>query len=191
MLGGCGLVAILLHQLSKKNLNGSYLTGYTFYSLNGQTTPINNGQNTGYVSKLETNVVAGGFDNVTSTSVTQSSFQTGFTGEVLSNVLPDDKIFLRLSMNISKLINLQSVSFGTKDQPASIQIPNTEDSKVIQNIILKSGQTAVITGFTTTDTKDEKASLADKKFWWLGGSQDTSDEKETIVIIVSAYNVNG
>ena len=187
MWAGSNIVASAI----QKNLDGSYVTGYTFYSLNGQSTPINNGQQVGYVSKLVTNIVAGGLSNTTSQSITQSALQTGFTGDVLSNVLPDDKIFLRLSIDVSKLINLQSVQYGTKEKPASIQIPNTEDSKVIQNIILKSGQTAVITGFTTTDSKDDTASLADKKFWWFGGNQDTNSDKETMVIIVSAYNVNG
>lgn len=188
--GGMWAGSNIIASSIQNNLDGVYVTGYTFYSLNGQSTPINNGQQVGYVSKLESNIT-GGLNSITSQSITQSVLQTGFTGDVLSNVLPDDKISLRLSMDISKLIDLKSVQYGTKKQPASIQIPNTEDSKVIQNIILKSGQTAVITGFTTTDSKDNTASVADKKFWWLGGNQDTNSAKETMVIIVSAYNVNG
>ena len=185
MWAGSNIVASAL----QSDLGASYLTGYNFYSLNGQTTPLNNGQRDGYVSKLDTVVVGGGLTNSTKSSVEQAVIQTGFTGNVLSNVIEDNKIFLRLSMNMSKLIKFEKIDYGTKDQPSIIQIPHTEDSKIIQNIILKSGQTAVITGFTTDDNKVGTSSIGDKKWWWFGGNQGTKSNKETIVIIVSAYSM--
>jgi type IVB pilus formation R64 PilN family outer membrane protein len=185
MWAGSNIVASAL----QSDLGASYLTGYNFYSLNGQTTPLSNGKRDGYVSKLETVVVGGGLTNSSKSSVEQATIQTGFTGNVLSNVVGDNKIFLRLSMNMSKLIKFEKVDYGTQDQPSIIQIPHTEDSKIIQNIILKSGQTAVITGFTTDDNQVGTSSICDKKWWWLGGNQGTKATKETIVIIVSAYSI--
>jgi type II secretory pathway component GspD/PulD (secretin) len=185
MWAGSNIVASAL----QSDLGASYLTGYNFYSLNGQTTPLSNGKRDGYVSKLETVVVGGGLTNSSKSSVEQATIQTGFTGNVLSNVVGDNKIFLRLSMNMSKLIRFEKVDYGTQEQPSIIQIPHTEDSKIIQNIILKSGQTAVITGFTTDDNKVGTSSVGDKKWWWLGGNQGTKATKETIVIIVSAYSI--
>jgi hypothetical protein len=55
--------------------------------------------------------------------------------------------------------------------------------------MLKSGQTAVITGFSKDSNRLGTASLADKKWWWLGGNQGTDASKETLVVIVSAYNI--
>ena len=99
-------------------------------------------------------------DNV-QTSVQQSTINTGFTGSVLTNVI-GNKIFLRLSINMSKLLEMEKIEYGDKDNPSAIQLPHTENNKIIQNIMLKNGQTAVITGFSNDENKLGTASLGDK-----------------------------
>ena len=187
MWAGSNIVASAL----QKYLDATYVQGFNFYSLNGQSTPINNGKSDAYVKDLAvTTLGASGVvsANNVQTSVTQSTVNTGFTGSVLSNVV-DNKIFLRLSINMSKLLQLEKIEYGDKDHPSAIQLPHTENNKIIQNIMLKSGQTAVITGFSKDSNSLGTASLADKKWWWLGGNQGTESSKETLVVIVSAYNI--
>ena len=187
MWAGSNIVASAL----QKYLDATYVQGFNFYSLNGQSTPINNGQSDAYVKDLAVTTLGAGAvitaDNV-QTSVTQSTVNTGFTGSVLSNVI-NNKIFLRLSINMSKLLQMEKIEYGDKDHPSAIQLPHTENNKIIQNIMLKSGQTAVITGFSNDDNSLGTASLADKSYWWLGGNQGTQATKETLVVIVSAYNI--
>ena len=187
MWAGSNIVASAL----QKYLDATYMQGFNFYSLNGQSTPLNNGQSDAYVKDLAVTTLGAGAvitaDNV-QTSVTQSTINTGFTGSVLSNVI-DNKIFLRLSINMSKLLRMEKIEYGDKDHPSAIQLPHTENNKIIQNIMLKSGQTAVITGFSKDDNSLGTASIADKKWWWFGGNEGTEAAKETLVVIVSAYNI--
>lgn len=187
MWAGSNIVASAL----QKYLDATYIQGFNFYSLNGQSTPLNNGQSDAYVKDLAVTTLGAGAvitaDNV-QTSVTQSTVNTGFTGSVLSNVI-DNKIFLRLSINMSKLLEMEKIEYGDKDHPSAIQLPHTENNKIIQNIMLKNGQTAVITGFSNDENKLGTASLADKKWWWFGGNQGTDGSKQTLVVIVSAYEI--
>ncbi|WP_150467624.1 hypothetical protein [Francisella sp. SYW-9] len=187
MWAGSNIVASAL----QKYLDATYVQGFNFYSLNGQSTPLNNGQSQAYVKNLSVTTLGAGAvitaDNV-QTSVEQATVNTGFTGSVLSNVI-GDKIFLRMSLNMSKLLEMQKLQYGNKDYPSTIELPHTESNKIIQNIMLKSGQTAVITGFSTDDNQLGQSSLADKKWWLLGGNQGTQGTKETLVVIVSAYEI--
>ena len=187
MWAGSNIVASAL----QKYLDATYVQGFNFYSLNGQSTPLNNGQSQAYVKNLSVTTLGAGAvitaDNV-QTSVEQATVNTGFTGSVLSNVI-GDKIFLRMSLNMSKLLEMQKLKYGNKDYPSTIELPHTESNKIIQNIMLKSGQTAVITGFSTDDNELGQSSLADKKWWLLGGNQGTQGTKETLVVIVSAYEI--
>jgi hypothetical protein len=159
--------------------------------LNGQTTPINNGKSDAYVKNLAVTTLGAGAvitaDNV-QTSIEQATINTGFTGSVLTNV-EDNKIFMRMSLNMSKLTRMEQIDYGSKDNPSVVQLPHTENNKIIQNVILKSGQTAVITGFSNDNNQLGTASLGEKKWWWLGGNQGTDASKETLVVIVSAYNI--
>lgn len=187
MWTGSNIVASAL----QKYLDATYVQGFSFYSLNGQTTPINNGQTDAYVKNLAVTTLGAGAvitaDNV-QTSIEQATINTGFTGSVLTNVI-DNKIFLRISLDISKLVNIEKIEYGDQSNPSTVQLPHTENNKIIQNIILKSGQTAVITGFSKDANKLANASIAEKKWWWLGGSQATQSAKTTLVVIVSAYNI--
>ena len=90
---------------------------------------------------------------------------------------------------MSKLVNMEKVEYGNKNYPSAVQLPHTENNKIIQNVILKSGQTAIITGFSKDLNKLGQASLGDKKWWWLGGNQGTESAKSTLVVIVSAYTI--
>lgn len=187
MWAGSNIVASAL----QKYLDATYVQGFNFYSLNGQTTPINNGQTDAYVKTLAVTTLGAGAvitaDNV-QTAVEQATINTGFTGSILSNI-KDNNIFLRLSLDMSKLINMEKVEYGNKDYPSAVQLPHTENNKIIQNVILKSGQTAIITGFSKDLNKLGQASLGDKKWWWLGGNQGTESAKSTLVVIVSAYTI--
>ena len=187
MWAGSNIVASAL----QKYLDATYVQGFNFYSLNGQTTPINNGQTDAYVKDLSvTTLGASGVvsANNVQTAVTQATINTGFTGSVLSNI-KDEQIFLRISLDFSKLINMEKIEFGEKDHPSSVQWPHTENNKIIQNVILKSGQTAVITGFSKDLNKSGEASLGDKKWWIFGGNESTQSQKSTLVVIVSAYKI--
>ncbi|OIN82967.1 hypothetical protein [Francisella sp. TX07-6608] len=187
MWAGSNIVASAL----QKYLDATYVQGFSFYSLNGQSTPLNNGKSTAYVKNLAVTTLGAGAvitaDNI-QTAVEQATINTGFTGSVLTNVI-DNKIFLRMSLDMSKLTKLEKLDYGNKDHPSVIQLPHTENNKIIQNVILKSGQTAVITGFSNDANKLGTASIGDKKWWYLGGNQATDAARETLVVIVSAYNI--
>lgn len=187
MWAGSNIIASAL----QKYLDATYVQGFNFYSLNGQTTPINNGKSDAYVKNLSVTTLGAGAvitaDNV-QTSIEQATLNTGFTGSVLTNV-EDNKIFMRMSLNMSKLTRMEQIDYGSKDNPSVVQLPHTENNKIIQNVILKSGQTAVITGFSNDNNQLGTASLGEKKWWWLGGNQGTDASKETLVVIVSAYNI--
>ena len=174
-----------------KDLNATYVQGFNIYSLNGQITPINNGKSDAYVKNLSVTTLGAGAvitaDNV-QTSVEQATVNTGFTGSVLTNI-EDNKIFLRLSLNMSKLTRMEQLDYGSKDNPSVVQLPHTENNKIIQNVVLKSGQTAVITGFSNDNNQLGTTSLGEKKWWWAGGNQGTDTDREKLVVIVSAYKI--
>ena len=85
-LSGTSIVASAL----QKNLDETYVQGFSFYSLNGQTTPLNNGQSQAYVKNLSVTTLGGGGSviaaNNVQTSVEQATLNTGFTGSALANV---------------------------------------------------------------------------------------------------------
>lgn len=95
----------------------------------------------------------------------------------------DQNVVLDYSMNLSVIDELKSVgSLGA-------QTPILSTKNFTQRIIAKNGEPLIVASFD----KENKSGGAESPFsgdlWFIGGSEQTSKEKETVLIVITPYIV--
>ena len=147
-------------------------------SLNGQPSPIQVAQQTGYLAESSSTQTA----NVGATNgLIPGTVTTGFTAMFLPRVI-DGKILLGMNMTISNLVSIQTVSSGGN----SIQVPNVDSSTFQRSFSLKPGQTVLLTGFSQKGGSTTRNGVGSPYLPLLGGGADASTSKQMIAIVITA-----
>lgn len=185
---GSSLIASALQTYT----DSTYVTGDKFFSLDGQSNPIADTEQIAYLKQVSVTSLGSSTtvssDNV-QVSAEPATLQVGYIFNVTPKIVSDDTVRIHLSLDMSTLVKMVERSFGSKDNPQTIDLPDVKHKKLIQTFSLKNGQTAVISGFTTDVNQVGTNSLGDKAYWKLAGSQQTNHEKRMTVIIVTPYIV--
>ena len=85
-------------------------------------------------------------------SITTDTIVTGFQMQLLPRVLNTKEILLRYSLNLSDLVALET--FNATD--SSVQLPEVSRSKFEHQVMLKNGQTLVMSGFERQRTETDR-----------------------------------
>ncbi|MGK9453026.1 secretin N-terminal domain-containing protein [Acidithiobacillus caldus] len=147
-------------------------------SLNGEPTPIQVAQQTGYLAESSNTTTA----NVGTTSgLIPGTVTTGFTAMFLPKIV-DGRILLGMNMTISNLVSIQTISSGG----SSIQVPTVDSSTFQQSVKLKPGQTLLLTGYSQSQGSTTHNGVGSPYFPLLGGGADASLSKQMIAIVITA-----
>jgi len=168
----------LIQALAKQG-KVSLVTNVGVTTRNNRVAPVANTKSTGYIKRFESR----SFTTVESSTVDQDELETGFSMQLLPNVLENGKILLLFKMNIRELIkmNTQSIGGGT----ITLQLPEVEERSFMQEVIMESGQMLVVSGFEKQKNDDTRYGLGDADFMALSGSRDTSATREVLVVILT------
>lgn len=174
--GNFSLDAIITALSSRRNVSIETRAGAT--TTNFQMIPVEVVEETNYVSQVDVEVDDNG--NALQ-SIETSTIVTGFQMQLLPRVLNSKEILLRYSLNLSDLVALETFDSGD----GSVQLPQVSRSKFEQQVILKNGQTLVLSGFERQRTETENRGVGSPRFLGLGGVEKGEIRRASNIVFIT------
>lgn len=166
----------LIEALAKQG-KVSLVTNVGVTTRSNRVAPVSNTRTTGYIKRFESR----NFTTVESSTVDQDDLETGFTMQLLPNVLENGKILLLFRMSVRELLKMSTQTIGE----VTLQLPEVEERSFMQEIIMESGQMLVVSGFEKQTNNDTRYGLGDPDFMALSGSRETASTREVLVVILT------
>lgn len=166
----------LIEALAKQG-KVSLVTNVGVTTRNNRVAPVTNTRTTGYIKRFESRT----FTTVESSTVDQDNLETGFSMQLLPNILENGKILLLFKMSIRELLRMSTQTIGE----VTLQLPEVEERSFMQEVIMESGQMLVVSGFEKQKNNDTRYGLGDPDFMALSGSRETSASREVLVVILT------
>ena len=175
-LSGLAGTDALIQALAKQG-KVSLVTNVGVTTRNNRVAPVNNTRTTGYIKRFESR----NFTTVESSTVDQDDLETGFSMQLLPNVLENGKILLLFRMSVRELLRMSTQTIGE----VTLQLPEVEERSFMQEVIMESGQMLVVSGFEKQENNDTRYGLGDPDFMALSGSRETSSTRDVLVVILT------
>ena len=169
----------LIQALAKQG-KVSLVTNVGVTTRNNRVAPVSNTKTTGYIKRLESR----NFTTVESSTVDQDELETGFSMQLLPNVLENGKILLLFKMSVRELLKMDTQVIGGEDG-FTLQLPEVEERSFMQEVIMESGQMLVVSGFEKQSNNDTRYGLGDADFMALSGSREANALREVLVVILT------
>jgi len=166
----------LIEALAKQG-KVSLVTNVGVTTRNNRVAPVNNTKTTGYIKRFESR----NFTTVESSTVDQDNLETGFSMQLLPNILENGKILLLFRMSVRELLKMASQTIGE----VTLQLPEVEERGFMQEVIMESGQMLVVSGFEKQTSNDTRYGLGDPDFMALSGSRETASQRDVLVVILT------
>lgn len=155
----------------------SLVTSAVVTARNNRVVPINNIQTFKYISSVSTLT-----ENTNSTTeVTPEEETVGFSMQLMPNILENGKLMLLFNMSLKELVEIENKVVGS----TAVQLPKIAQRNFMQEIVMESGQTAVLTGFERVSNSNSSEGLGRYNFTYLGGSQATQTTREVLVVMLT------
>jgi len=175
-LSGAAGSNALIQALAKQG-KVSLVTNVGVTTRNNRVAPVNNTRTTGYIKRFESR----NFTTVESSTVDQDNLETGFSMQLLPNILENGKILLLFRMSVRELLKMSTQTIGE----VTLQLPEVEERSFMQEVIMESGQMLVVSGFEKQNNSDTRYGLGDPDFMALSGSRETSSQRDVLVVILT------
>ena len=175
-LSGMAGSTALIEALAKQG-KVSLVTNVGVTTRNNRVAPVNNTKTTGYIKRFESR----NFTTVESSTVDQDNLETGFSMQLLPNVLENGKILLLFRMSVRELLKMSAQTIGE----VTLQLPEVEERGFMQEVIMESGQMLVVSGFEKQTNNDTRYGLGDPDFMLLSGSRETASQRDVLVVILT------
>lgn len=166
----------LIQSLAKQG-KVSLVTNVGVTTRNNRVAPVNNTRTTGYIKRFESR----NFTTVESSTVDQDNLETGFSMQLLPNILENGKILLLFRMSVRELLKMSTQTIGE----VTLQLPEVEERSFMQEVIMESGQMLVVSGFEKQNNSDTRYGLGDPDFMALSGSRETAAQRDVLVVILT------
>ena len=155
----------------------SLVTSAVVTARNNRVVPINNIQTFKYISSVSTLT-----ENTNSTTeVTPEEETVGFSMQLMPNILENGKLMLLFNMSLKELVEIENKVVGS----TAVQLPKIAQRNFMQEIVMESGQTAVLTGFERVSNTNSSEGLGKHNFTYVGGSQATETKREVLVVMLT------
>lgn len=155
----------------------SLVTNVGVTTRNNRIAPVSNTRKTGYIKRFESR----NFTTVESSTVDQDDLETGFSMQLLPNILENGKILLLFKMSVRELLSMRNETIGA----VTLQLPEVEERSFMQEVIMESGQTLVLSGFERQTNSDTRYGLGEPDFMALGGSRESASNRDVLVVILT------
>ena len=175
-LSGAAGSNALIEALAKQG-KVSLVTNVGVTTRSNRVAPVSNTRTTGYIKRFESR----NFTTVESSTVDQDDLETGFTMQLLPNVLENGRILLLFRMSVRELLRMSTQTIGE----VTLQLPEVEERSFMQEVIMESGRMLVVSGFEKQTSEDTRYGLGDPDFMALSGSRESSATREVLVVILT------
>jgi len=166
----------LIQALAKQG-KVSLVTNVGVTTRNNRVAPVANTRTTGYIKRFESR----NFTTVESSTVDQDDLETGFSMQLLPNVLENGRILLMFRISVRELLRMSTQTIGE----VTLQLPEVEERSFMQEVIMESGQMLVVSGFEKQTGSDTRYGLGDPDFMALSGSRETAAQRDVLVVILT------
>ncbi len=155
----------------------SLVTNVGVTTRNNRIAPVSNTKTTGYIKRFESR----NFTTVESSTVDQADLETGFSMQLLPNVLENGRILLLFKMSVRELVKMSTTTIGE----VTLQLPEVEERSFMQEVIMESGQMLVLSGFEKQTNDDTRYGIGKPDFIALSGSRETGSQRDVLVVILT------
>ena len=172
-----------IQALSKKN-TVNLITSGTVTTMNNKPAPIQVVKKQNYISEI-TKTNSGGDGDSYDISTETEEIETGFTMSVLPRILEHGRLMVMFNLTLSDLLELQKVDIGSDGSGEYIQNPIIESRGFSQEVVLKSGESLVLTGYERAENEALKTGVGSAENSLLGGSAVADKLRSVLVIILT------
>ncbi len=160
----------------------SVVSSATVTTRNNRIAPVNSTQTFKYVDSFSTSVQG---DELNTTDFKPVEETVGFSMQLLPNILENGRVLVMFNMSLRELLSWDNQSFGTGDGAVVVKMPRIDERSFRQELVLKSGQTLIMTGFEKTKNSDSRFGIGDPNFMGLGGGRDTRASRDILVVMLT------
>ena len=169
--------------LSKKN-TVNLITSGTVTTMNNKPAPIQVVKKQNYISEI-TKTNSGGDGDSYDISTETEEIETGFTMSVLPRILEHGRLMVMFNLTLSDLLELEKVIIGEEADGQYIQNPIIESRGFSQEVVMKSGESLVLTGYERVENEATKTGVGSADNSLLGGSAIAGKTRSILVIILT------
>jgi type IVB pilus formation R64 PilN family outer membrane protein len=161
------------------------VTRQPMLTLSGQQVPFLATASDSYLAEVSVSQVA----NVgTQLTLTPRSIVTGIALNVTPMLLDDQSILVEAQIQLSTLKGFRKVGSNDPEQP-SIEVPSIDSRDIMQTVRLRSGQTALLTGFEQDRVSGDRRGVGSPDFMVAGGGRNTEKKRTVLVLAITAKAV--
>ena len=162
--------------------NVSVVTTAAVTTMSGQPVPLQVANTRGYVKEIETSVTDNG---TVSTSLSTDTVNTGFSLNVIPQVMDDGRVLLQYGINVSELAGKEDGFDVFAVNGNQVQLPNVNQRSFIQESLMKNRSTLVLAGFEQVQDQANNSGVGHPDFKLLGGGYDGANTRQVLVIAIT------
>lgn len=155
----------------------SLVTSASQRTINNQPAPIQVGTSRAYLASSTTTTVQGAGST---TTLQPGTFTTGFSMNAVPHIIDNNRLLLQFSIDLSSLLSLATVTSGG----SSIQTPEIATRNFLQRVMLRTGDTLVLSGFEQTQLEAGSQGVGDPQNALLGGGIKNLKSRSVIVLLI-------
>ena len=161
----------------------SQVTTLQVRTLNDQAAPVQDVTSQTYLAEVMAGIA--GIGQATFSQDIPSSVTVGFTANILPHLLGDDEhMILEMSVDLSVLLGITTAPGSNGG--ASIQLPEVASRSFMQRIRIRSGQTAIVSGFENVNSvMQQNGSFGNPNDFMFGGGVNAQKNRTKIVILIT------
>lgn len=156
----------------------SVVTSTAVTTLNNKIAPVQVTTDRAYVSEITEETDSDGNSEVT---IDTDTLTYGVTMQLLPRILDHGRMILMFNMALTNLITIETESFTT----GRVQLPEVETRGFLQEVVLKSGSTLVLSGFEQFSNRVTKSGLGSADFSLWGGSNTSERTRSVLVVLLT------
>ena len=175
--------SLLIRALEKfGRVSTSYSSVIT--TMNRQSVPMGSTNSQSYLKQITPAVTtaSNGSTVIGQPGLIPGEINTGFTMLLLPIVLDSNHVLMQCSINLSSLKELSTFSTGFGTGQQSIQQPSIASFSTQQKMMVKSGDTIVLSGFENESTETRESDFVRKT---VPGTKDNVRAKTTLVVLIT------
>lgn len=150
----------------------------TVITLSDQPAPLQIARQRTYIARVS----AAATSDSSSTSLEPGTVEEGLTMNVLPRVVEKDRVLLRVGIGITQVRDI--VDFTAGD--LTVQLPDLDTTGFLQNIVLSSGETLVLSGFERNNLNRDQVGTGRAENLLLGGRDNVEKSRSLTVLLLTA-----
>ena len=155
-------------------------TSSSMVATNNMPSPISISSDRAYLASVSSTLDDAG--NRT-TALESGIITTGLNAVVTPRIMSSGEVFVNYSLNISELREIEE--FSSPDGLSAVQLPLVNNRNIIQNVTLRSGDTAVIASYDSEGGSLDSSGPFNAAAWGAGGAAGWNNNSVRVLVLMT------